>query len=263
VAGIPKFPHSCSNGTIVPANRLINMTQSTFAQIGDGWGVAEGGMAMGIGYATLAGPDPRREGASFVHFITLGNNGGPASAAADGWLTYCVPDISGLLGRDSVEVFEHRFPVRVDHLSIAQDTGGPGRFRGAPGMQLGYAPTHGVMTIAGFNDGYEVPAAGVRGGMDGNLAIAERVNRDGYVESMGMSFFDEIGPGEMLRGVSCGGGGYGKPSERDPESVLEDVEEGLVSIEQARDVYLVELIGSASDESLEIDGAATARLRSA
>jgi N-methylhydantoinase B len=34
-----------------------------------------------------------------------------------------------------------------------------------------------------------------------------------------------------------GGGGYGPPAARDPERVLEDVREGYVSLERARDMY--------------------------
>jgi len=34
-----------------------------------------------------------------------------------------------------------------------------------------------------------------------------------------------------------GGGGYGPPGARDPQRVLEDVREGYVSIERARDEY--------------------------
>jgi N-methylhydantoinase B len=34
-----------------------------------------------------------------------------------------------------------------------------------------------------------------------------------------------------------GGGGYGPPVDRDPARVLEDVREGYVSLERARDQY--------------------------
>jgi N-methylhydantoinase B len=34
-----------------------------------------------------------------------------------------------------------------------------------------------------------------------------------------------------------GGGGYGPPAMRDPQRVLEDVREGYVTLEQARDAY--------------------------
>ena len=36
---------------------------------------------------------------------------------------------------------------------------------------------------------------------------------------------------------TCGGGGYGPPHQRDPQAVTEDVREGKVSAERARDEY--------------------------
>jgi N-methylhydantoinase B len=43
---------------------------------------------------------------------------------------------------------------------------------------------------------------------------------------------------------TCGGGGYGPARERDPELVRQDVIEGKVSVERAREVYGVAIDGS-------------------
>jgi N-methylhydantoinase B len=43
VAGIPRHPHSCSMATTNVAHWLVNLTQSAFAGLGDGYGLAEGG----------------------------------------------------------------------------------------------------------------------------------------------------------------------------------------------------------------------------
>jgi N-methylhydantoinase B len=53
-----------------------------------------------------------------------------------------------------------------------------------------------------------------------------------------------------------GGGGLGDPRERDPELVRQDVLDGLVSVEQARDAYGVALTANGV-----LDTAETARLR--
>ena len=47
VAGIPRFPASCSVATTNVADRLVNITQAAFSQIGDGFGLAEGGIGLG------------------------------------------------------------------------------------------------------------------------------------------------------------------------------------------------------------------------
>src|SRR2546426_4869801 len=47
--------------------------------------------------------------------------------------------------------------------------------------------------------------------------------------------------GSVISCISAGGGGYGSPRERDPEKVRFDVREGLVSRENARNLYGVVL----------------------
>ena len=59
IAGIPKFPHSCSMATTNVADRLVCITQAAFAEIGDGFGLAEGGMGMGPHMAVVSGNDER------------------------------------------------------------------------------------------------------------------------------------------------------------------------------------------------------------
>ena len=53
------------------------------------------------------------------------------------------------------------------------------------------------------------------------------------------------------------GGGYGDPLDREPERVLTDVEEGLVSRQEAREIYGVMVDG---DEPA-LDRSATQKLR--
>jgi N-methylhydantoinase B len=50
-----------------------------------------------------------------------------------------------------------------------------------------------------------------------------------------------VEPGDRFRVLSAGGGGRGNARERDPERVREDVLDGFVSPEAARDVYGVDL----------------------
>jgi N-methylhydantoinase B len=45
--------------------------------------------------------------------------------------------------------------------------------------------------------------------------------------------------GDHLIILSGGGAGVGRPSERDPEEVLADVKNELVSVQKAKDVYKV------------------------
>ena len=70
--------------------------------------------------------------------------------------------------------------------------------------------------------------------------------------------------GDQLEFGSNGGGGYGLPWERKVESVLEDVIDGLLSIEKARDVYGVAITEIDADAlDYEVDEEETEQLREA
>ena len=69
--------------------------------------------------------------------------------------------------------------------------------------------------------------------------------------------YRRLAPGDRVRFVLSGGGGYGDPRERDPARVLADVEQGYVSVEQAEADYAVVI----DADRMVVDDAATAALR--
>ena len=83
VVGIPRFPTSCSVATTNIGDRLVNITQAAFAQLGEGYGLAEGGLGMGPGYGVISGGDFRRNGAPYVNQLFISANGGPGTPHND------------------------------------------------------------------------------------------------------------------------------------------------------------------------------------
>jgi N-methylhydantoinase B len=75
------------------------------------------------------------------------------------------------------------------------------------------------------------------------------------------SYQDIIGyvcsDGESIVSVSCGGGGYGVPEERDPELVAHNLSEGWITRERAERVYRVAFTLDGA-----VDRAKTEKLRS-
>ena len=67
--------------------------------------------------------------------------------------------------------------------------------------------------------------------------------------------------GAAFRYLYGGGGGWGNPLERDPELVLDDVLDELVSLEAAERDYGVVFAGSLEDDTLAVDHDATKALR--
>ena len=77
IVGRPAFPHSCSACTTNVAERLIYSVQGAFAQLGEGYGLADGSSTMGAAMAVISGQDPRRGGDPYVGQLFLGLGGGP------------------------------------------------------------------------------------------------------------------------------------------------------------------------------------------
>ncbi|MCB1747955.1 MAG: hydantoinase B/oxoprolinase family protein [Gammaproteobacteria bacterium] len=261
VTGIPEFPHSCSMATTNIGDRIVNATQAAFAGIGDGHGLAEGAVGMGAGAAVISGKDWRIGGSPYINQEWLVVNGGPATPETDGWLNYGLPVAAGLMYRGSVEVDESKYPMLFKSLRVVAGGGGAGRFRGAPGAEVVYGPRRDPMTVVVSCDGQVNAPQGVRGGHDGPPAATFKVKPDGQEEKLPGVVECRLAPGEWVRGVDAGGGGYGSPLERDPARVLKDVLERWETVERARDVYGVVFSGSAEDESLAVDSAATTARR--
>jgi N-methylhydantoinase B len=70
-----------------------------------------------------------------------------------------------------------------------------------------------------------------------------------------------LGDGETLVARSCGGGGYGPPWERDPETVRQSVEDGWISAGRAESVYGV-VLDAAGAVNVQETNAARERLAS-
>ncbi len=259
--GIPKFPHSCSVATTNVSDRLLNNVQAAFADLGDGYGLAEGGIGMGAGISVISGTDARREGHPYVNQLIIGNNGGPGTPCCDGWITYGIPVVAGLMYRDAVEINELSYPIHYRSLKLTQDLTGAGRYCGAPGLEIIYGPSHDPMTVVFAADGHTYPARGVRGGGDGNAGAIYYLDENGVEQRVPNVGQIELKKDAWLRGVDTAGGGYGDPLSRPPEQVRDDVLERYISTSYARDVYGVELTGSVADDSLAVDVAATARRR--
>jgi N-methylhydantoinase B len=86
------------------------------------------------------------------------------------------------------------------------------------------------------------------------------LKRGGKEDLKRTNIMETIKPGETVTNMNPGGGGYGNPYERPVEKVLSDVKNGLVSVRGAREDYGVVI---ADPETLDVDMAATRRLRSA
>jgi N-methylhydantoinase B len=261
IVGIPRFPASCSVATTNVGERLVVTTQKAIADAWDGYGLAEGACGIGAGFAVVSGRDDRRGDEPYVNQKFLGSQGGPGGPTYDGWVTYGNAVTNGLMTRDSVEIDEQKYPVRVREIRMRTDSEGAGLRRGAPGAVVTYGPKTTPMHAAYVTDGFVNPPRGTRGGGDAAPSIPYKVLVDGSEQPLDPITQVEIGPGELLGHALSGGGGYGDPLAREPERVRDDVLSQWVSLARARDVYGVVFADDVLSDALTVDAVATAARR--
>lgn len=255
------FPHSASMATTNLLNRLINAVQRAFTDLGDGHGLAEGGGALGVGFGVISGNDPRNGGAPYVNEVVIGNNGGPGGPEADGFVTYAMPDCAKAIYIDSIEVLEQKYPVRFRSFRLLPDSGGAGRHRGAPASETIYGPTGDTMQVFFFADFAEHPPLGALGGTPGGAASVSKLALDGSELPLDPIGDTTLEPGEWVRGLESGGGGYGDPLTRPVDRVADDVRDGWVTVDAARELYGVVAHLSERPGDVDIDVEATEALR--
>jgi N-methylhydantoinase B len=160
-----------------------------------------------------------------------------ASATADGehglvsvgdGETYVIP----------VEVAEQRYGVLVERLAFDIAEGaGAGRHRGGRGLVREYRIRcdEALLTVAWGR--HLTPPWGAAGGREGSGNYVQVV-RDGQPGApFGKVSRMPLRRGDLVRLVTGTGGGYGDPREREPEQVLADVDNEIITAREAREFY--------------------------
>ncbi|GMA60958.1 hypothetical protein GCM10025859_13980 [Alicyclobacillus fastidiosus] len=149
---------------------------------------------------------------------------------------FCIGD--GETYNVPVEVAETRYGVRLTEYSFHTDGAGAGQFRGGCGVVRGYeALTDSQFVTASFGRHKFVPW-GTAGGEPGSRNQVEIVRKDGTIEGpFGKCARMVLNQGDIVRLITATGGGYGSPLLRDANHVVQDVKNGWLTCEQARDVY--------------------------
>jgi N-methylhydantoinase B len=119
------------------------------------------------------------------------------------------------------------------------------------------------MTLITYGEGRRIPAmgaAGAKSAMVSSKVGRLELTRNGVTQIITDNVIETIQPGERAANRNPGGGGFGNAFERDVAKVVEDVRNGLVSLDGARLDYGVVITDR---DTLSVDLAATAALRAA
>jgi N-methylhydantoinase B len=160
------------------------------------------------------------------------NGGTGARPSLDGLSATAFP--SGVWG-SQIETTEAVAPVLFTRRELKQDSGGAGKFRGGLGQH--------IELCSSIDEDFMVflsvervlnPAQGRHGGQAG-AAGRIRIGHDG--DDLPSKGEVRVKAGKTLVFETPGGGGFGPPLERDGSDLQRDLDEGLISLSAARDIY--------------------------
>ena len=257
-----RFPGPSVGGNTETQPKLVGMLLGALADaMPERVMAAEGATACNF----LFGGTHPRTGEPYAHYHFEASGWG---GRADGDGQSAQNHVHGNCRNTPIEVFETRFPFRTLSYGLVTDSGGPGRHRGGLAVRRDLEVLAPEVTASAMFDRVERGAWGLFGGRPGRCAalLVRRAGDDRFRDFC--EAFGTVSPsklsgvvlreGDIVRIESAGGGGFGNPSERDPALVLRDVQDGLVSREEAERAYGVAL----TPDRVSVDTTRTATLRS-
>jgi N-methylhydantoinase B len=248
----PLYPAPITTGMGDMGTRLMELLFQALAEVLPDEVIA--GTFGNFSCMTLSGFD-KKTGEEFVHFSPYAGGWG-GRVKADG-NSAMVSLGSGDNYNIPCEVMETKFPgLMAESYKLREGSAGAGKHRGGWGIAYDYRMLWpGEFTVALDRDKYT--PYGLFGGSNGQGSGLVVAPPDGdeavYTRISGVP----IPAGTRLSHRTAGGGGYGDPKTREPEAVLEDVLDELITVDDARELYGVVI----DPATRTVDEAATAAQR--
>jgi len=247
----PVKPAPVAGGNVETSQRNVDVLLKAFAQI-----VPEKVCAAGQGTmnnVSMGGIDPRTGRPwAFYETIAGGYGGRQGFDGVDGVHVHMTNTMN-----TPIEAMELDYPIRFLTYHLRPDSGGPGKWRGGCGLERSWMLLAPSATLSILAERNKIQPWGLFGGKSGALGEYLLQKRNGTVVKLKSKCTVKMTEGEVLIIRTPGGGGYGDPYKRDPNLVLQDVINGLVSSEAAKRDYGVVI----DEEYVVIDLNSTEDLR--
>lgn len=135
------------------------------------------------------------------------------------------------------EVNEARNGLIVDRMELNLAPGGEGEFAGGRGIVMDYRirADNGFLT-AGYTRS-KFPPWALDGGCEGSPNYVEVLRTDGSKEQYAFVSGLTVNKDDVIRVITGTGGGVGDPKQRDPDKIRQDIRNGYLTPERAREVY--------------------------
>jgi N-methylhydantoinase B len=248
----PRFPAPVNtyNPTV---HALVEALLEASSQITPHKKVGDGCSSRSI----IIGGRSNKTGKSYVQYEIFGGGSGGRSGK-DGVSGTNVNQSNARIA--PLEIIESEFSTRLRRFELIPDSGGPGKFRGGLGFVREYELLDHDARFSLRSTKHTVAPKGIDGGLDGKTGHCTLNPGTAEARVIPSRYSDHtLHPGDVVRLETPGGGGLGNPVERDPAMVLNDVRNGYVTLQRAREVYLVAI--EASDGDYTINELKTRSLR--
>ena len=184
--------------------------------------------------AVFFGHDPRHN-RPYVYLETLGGGfGGRFTKDGKDGVQVHITNTSNL----PVEAIEAEYPLFVESYGLIEDSGGAGKYRGGMGIRRVIRPVGHETVFSGMGERFVHHPWGIFGahpGATGGFSVTGPTHNDETLPDKPNNV--PLGPDDAIAIETPGAGGYGKPSERDRETVAADFRSGKFSAAYLKEHY--------------------------
>jgi N-methylhydantoinase B len=235
----PRFPAPVASCTLDTACAILEacwmaLSNALPDRVPAGWNRWNG--------PTITGVDPR-SGSFYVMFGFNGFGGAGGMPGMDGrhYIGDGI-DLGGLIA-PNIETNETDYPHLTEWNELTTDSCGAGKWRGGCGARYKISLYDENPTLVMFGDGKKTAPYGLFGGKPGSCNLAYINEGTPSQKELAAKQTVQLAKGDTYSTYPSGGGGWGDPLERDPESVRTDARNEIISVRAAREIYGVVLEG--------------------
>ena len=245
------YPSAVCNANIITCQRIVDVLLGALVKA-----VPEKVQAACSGTMNLlniGGIDPRT--GTYYNFVETYAGGQGAMWDEDGM--DAIQNHMTNTRNAPVEAIEVSYPLLVESYELVPNSEGAGERRGGVGLRRALRVLGKEVQLTLSSDRAKVPPWGLFGGWPAKPSRCIVQGPDGSVRRLPSKVTTTVEADHLIVTETPGGGGWGDPRRRDPESVRWDVLEGLISQDRAREIYGVAL----SPSTLAVDWETTGSLR--
>ena len=226
----PRRPAPVAGGNVETSQRNVDVLMKALAQaVPDRVPAAGPGTMSNISIGGM-----RDDGTPWTFYETVGGGSGgrPGADGVDGVHVNMTNTMN-----TPIEALEAYLPLRFNAYMLRPDSGGAGEWRGGCGIERSWTLTGRKAILSILAERVKFSPWGLRGGGPG--ARGEYILRhiSGDLLRLPSKCTVPLEKGDTLIIRTPGGGGYGDPLKRDPELVLKDILNGLISLSVAEEIY--------------------------